>query len=54
MKITKEDISTLVRRTLERRQKALHEEKAGMVSSGDPEVDRVAYYLEQINDRQEM
>jgi uncharacterized membrane protein (UPF0182 family) len=43
-----------VRRTLQRTQEALHEEKAGMVSSGDPEVDRVAFYLEQINDRGEM
>jgi len=54
MKITKEHISTLVRRTLQRTQEALHEEKAGMVSTGDPEVDRIAVYLEQINDRGEM
>jgi uncharacterized membrane protein (UPF0182 family) len=54
MKITKEHISTLVRRTLQRTQEALREEKAGIVTTGDPEVDRVAYYLEQINDRQEM
>lgn len=44
-----EEIENIIRQTLNEKEKS-----DKVVSSGDAEVDRVAYYLQQINDREEM
>ena len=44
-----EEIENIIRQTLNEKEKS-----DKVVSSGDAEVDRVAYYLQQINDGEEM
>jgi len=52
MKISKQTLDTIIRETLQKARQVLSEESVD--STGDPDVDRVALYLDVLTEREEM